>query len=304
MSLRAAFEGSLKADTLAMPVHWYYDRAALDLDYPELFPPQAPKEFHPDSIFWRSHYEALNEKGEIIHDKSAWGERGIHYHRNLSAGENTMNFKLAQALYDQVTEAGNYDIERWAETYVELMLTPGWHNDTYIEEYHRGFFTRYAHGKKLLKCGIKDEHIGGLATVPALVAALADRSLDEVKPVVKAHVTLTHRHSNVLRAADCLTRLLHHIISGTPLRQALMEAAGDWFSTKKAEKWSAQPDRFIIGQRLSPACYIDQSFPASLYLAWKYHDDFDAAIEANARVGGDSCHRGAVVGSLVAANVS
>jgi len=41
--------------------------------------------------------------------------------------------------------------------------------------------------------------------------------------------------------------------------------------------------------------------PVSLYLAWKYHDDFDAAITANAMVGGDNCHRGAVVGSLLGA---
>ena len=41
--------------------------------------------------------------------------------------------------------------------------------------------------------------------------------------------------------------------------------------------------------------------PASLYLARKYHDDFDAAITANAMVGGDNCHRGAVVGALVGA---
>ncbi|MGC6426148.1 MAG: ADP-ribosylglycohydrolase family protein [Akkermansiaceae bacterium] len=304
MSLTAAYEGSLAADALAMPVHWYYDRPALDRDYPDLLPLQAPKPFHPDSIFWRSHYEPVNEKGDIIHDKSAWGERGIHYHRNLSAGENTMNFKLAQALYDQVRKSGRYEIEAWARQYVHLMLTPGWHDDTYIEEYHRGFFTRYAQGKPLLKCGIRDEHIGGLATVPALVAALDQTPLEEVRPIIKSHVALTHRHSNVLRAADCLTRLLHHLRDGTPLRQALMEAAGDWFSTKKAEKWSRQPDRIIIGERLSPACYIDQSFPASLYLAWKYHDDLAAAIEANARVGGDSCHRGAVVGSLVAAQNS
>jgi ADP-ribosyl-[dinitrogen reductase] hydrolase len=41
--------------------------------------------------------------------------------------------------------------------------------------------------------------------------------------------------------------------------------------------------------------------PASLYLVWKYHQDFEAGILANARVGGDNCHRGAVVGSLLAA---
>ena len=41
--------------------------------------------------------------------------------------------------------------------------------------------------------------------------------------------------------------------------------------------------------------------PASLYLAWKYHDDFEAGILANAVVGGDNRHRGAVGGSLLGA---
>jgi hypothetical protein len=38
-----------------------------------------------------------------------------------------------------------------------------------------------------------------------------------------------------------------------------------------------------------------------LYLCWKYHHDAEAGILANAMVGGDNCHRGAVVGSLLAA---
>lgn len=44
-----------------------------------------------------------------------------------------------------------------------------------------------------------------------------------------------------------------------------------------------------------------ESMPAALYLVWKYHDDFDAGILANAMVGGDNCHRGAVVGPLLGA---
>lgn len=297
----AAYHGSLIADALAMPVHWYYNREAMDRDYPILNRYLPPLEHHPDSILWRSEYKALNEKSEILHDQARfWGQRDVHYHRNLRAGENTVNFKLAQALYAEVSQGSNYDPLDWIERYIELMLTPGWHRDTYLEEYHRAFFTRYAQGKNVLKCGISDEHIGGLATVPALLAALPE---GDHRQTVKTHITLTHRHSNVLRAGDCLTRLLQFISDGTPLREALMNQAGDWFSTRKANDWSRQPDRVIIGQRLSPACYIDQSFPASLYLAWKYHDDFTGAVIANAKVGGDSCHRGTVVGSLVAAEI-
>jgi len=294
--MNAAHQGSLIADALSLPVHWYYDRDALDRDYPDLSDFQNPLPQHSGSILWRSSYEVLNEKGDILHDQAKyWGQRGIHYHQNLKAGENTVNFQLASLLY----QMESYSPESWLELYVAKMLTPGWHRDTYLEEYHRAFFTRYAQGKPLLKCGIKDEHIGGLAHVPTLVAKFSGMEREELRQLVKTHVALTHRHSNVLRAADCLTRLLLEIESGTSIPDAIKALAGDWFSTKKATAWARQPDRTIIGEKLSPACYIDQSFPASLYLAWKYHDNFTAAITANARVGGDNSHRGAVVGSLV-----
>ena len=295
-----AYQGALVADALAMPVHWYYDRAELDQDYPDLKEFRKPLALHTGSILWRSSYEPLNEKGNILHDQAQyWGQPKIHYHQNLTAGENTVNFKLSRELYHQVNTNKDYSEENWLELFVEKMLTPGWHRDTYLEEYHRGFFTNYAKGKQLRKCGIKDNHIGGLAQVPALVTALTGQPRETVREHVKHHVTLTHRHSNVLRAADCLTRLLLDIADGVSLRDAVMQSAGDWFSTKKAIKWSSRPDREVVGRVLSSACYIDQSFPAALYLAWKYHDDFTGAIIANALVGGDSCHRGAVVGSLV-----
>ena len=179
-SLIPAYHGSLIADALAMPVHWYYNRQALDRDYPDLTVFTSPLKLHPDSILWRSQYSCLNEKGNILHDQACfWGQPDIHYHQNLLAGENTANYKLARLLYAQVTEAGGYSENAWLELYIEKMLTPGWHRDTYLEEYHRGFFTRYSQGKDPRKCGIKDEHIGGLATVPALVAALQGRDRDE-----------------------------------------------------------------------------------------------------------------------------
>ncbi|MGB6223188.1 ADP-ribosylglycohydrolase family protein [Haloferula sp.] len=297
-----AYLGSLAADALSMPVHWYYDRSALIDEYGQVSHYLAPRNPHSGSILWRSHYEALNEKGEILHDQARyWGVRGIHYHQFLKAGENTLNYQLATELVRFSIANGGYDADQWLDRYAEVMLTPGWHRDTYLEEYHRGFFTNYAKGKPLRKCSIRDEHIGGLAQVPALCFVLRDLDLPELRKQVKEHVGLTHSHANVLRAADTLSRLLFRIAEGIPLREAIQREAGDWISGTKAEKWSSQPDTTIIGQRYSPACYIAESMPASLYLAWKYHDNFDAGITANAMVGGDNCHRGAVVGSLLGA---
>ncbi len=130
---------------------------------------------------------------------------------------------------------------------------------------------------------------------------LRDASYEELRAKVKEHVGLTHAHANVLRAADTLARLLFRIREGLSLREAIQREAGDWISGTKAEKWTDQPDTYIIGQRFSPACYIAESMPASLYLCWKYHQNAELGILSNAMVGGDNCHRGAVVGSLLAA---
>lgn len=297
-----AFLGSLVADAVSMPVHWYYDREALRAEYGEITGYLAPKHPQTGSILWRSHYTPLNEKGEILHEQAVfWGQRDIHYHQFLEAGENTLNFKLAAELVRFSENLGGYDPDAWIAHYIDFMLTPGNHRDTYVEEYHRGFFTHYAMGKATRKCAIRDEHIGGLAQVPALCHVMRDAELSEVRAMVKEHVGLTHAHANVQRAADTLVRLLFRIRDGDSLRDAIRREAGDWISGNKADGWLMQPDTHVIGQRFSPACYIAESMPASLYLAWKYHDDFDAGITANAMVGGDNCHRGAVVGSLLGA---
>lgn len=298
----AAYHGSLIADALAMPVHWYYNTEALKRDYGHVDRFLEPKATHADSILWRSEYHALNEKGDILREQAQyWGKRGIHYHQFLRAGENTLNFKLARELYGFVREHGSYDPDAWLERYIARMLEPGWHRDTYVEEYHRAFFTRYAQGKKPRKCGISDEHIGGLSQVPALCAALEGMALQDLRSTVKLHVGLTHAHANVLRAADTLVRLLWSVVHGGTLHEAIRAEGGDWISGNKAEGWLHQADEHVIGRRFSPACYIADAMPASLYLVWKYHRDFAAGVIANAMVGGDSCHRGSVIGSLLGA---
>lgn len=295
-----AHAGALVADALAMPAHWYYDRAAIRRDYGELSRYMAPKNPHPDSILWRSRYTAPNAHGEILHEQAAyWGRPGVHYHQFLAAGENTLNFQLARLLYRQVVDAGHYDIDAWLMAYIDFMRTPGRHRDTYVEECHRGFFMRLAQGIPPRLCGIEDVHIGGLASVPALFAALPTADFADLRGIVSMHVGLTHRHPRVLKAADTLVGLLAAVAAGRPLRAAIEDQAADWIAPRRLHAWAAGDDLDIIGLYLSPACYIDQAFPAALYLAWKYHDNFTAGVIANAHVGGDNCHRGAVVGSLL-----
>ena len=296
-----AFLGSLVADAVAMPVHWYYDREALDRDYGAITGYREPKSPHPDSILWRSSYVAPNEKGEILHDQAPyWGKRGIHYHQFLKAGENTLNQKLAVELAEFVLARGGYDPAAWCDRYIEFMRTPGRHRDTYVEEYHRIFFTNLARGAKPLACGGPDVHIGGLVAVPAILAALAgSTSPVELRSVVQTHVGLTHKDAGVLAAADALVKMLLDVAGGASLRDSILEHGSAWISKAKLRQWDDHADRIVVGRILSPACYIPDAFPAALFLAWRHADEFRAGVVANASVGGDNCHRGAVVGSLL-----
>jgi len=284
-----------------MPVHWYYDRAALHRDYGVVRDYLAPRNPHPDSILWRSEYTPLNERGDILHEQAQyWGQRGIHYHQFLRAGENTLNLQLARVLLDSLSALGRYDGEDYLQRYLEFMLTPGRHRDTYVEECHRKFFTAYARGTKPRKCGGSDIHIGGLAHVGVL-CAFGGEDVAATREVVREHVQLTHRAPEVLKAADSLVQILGAVVAGGALREAIFTHGSDWLSPRTAQQWLREPDEVVIGQRVSPACYIADAFPASLYLAWKYADDFEAGIIANTNLGGDNCHRGAVVGALLGA---
>ena len=83
------------------------------------------------------------------------------------------------------------------------------------------------------------------------------------------------------------------------LRDAIELHGSSFVSRGALDTWSQLEDRDVVGRHLTTACYLPESFTASLYLAWKYHEDFTAGILANARCGGDNAHRGAVVGALL-----
>jgi ADP-ribosylglycohydrolase len=224
----------------------------------------------------------------------------VHYHQFLRAGENTLNMQLALELLASLRERGGYDRGDYTRRYIDFMTTPSKHYDTYLEECHRNFFTKYARGKKPEDCGGEDIHIGGLAHVPVLAAWYAN---DEPAALaaVREQVRVTHRGVMVETAARDLTKMLVAILNGAPVRESIEKFGNGWVGRKKLEAWAARPDEEVIGAVLSPACYLEDSFPASLFLAWKYADSLESALVTNANLGGDNCHRGIVVGALVGA---
>lgn len=293
--------GAFAGDALAMPAHWYYDRGALQRAYGTITDFVDPRNPHPDSILWRSSYAAPNPKGEILHDQAVfWGKRGVHYHQFLRAGENTINLQLALELMESLRSCGGYNPDDYLRRYISFMTTPGRHRDTYLEECHRNFFQNFARGKKPSDCGTQDIHIGGLAHVPVLAAWFAGDEAQALE-AVRTHVRLTHRGESVETAARDLTRMLVAVLGGADLRASIEEFGKGWIGGRKLREWAPREDDEVIGPVLSPACYLDDAFPASLFLAWKHADNLETALVSNANLGGDNCHRGVVVGALCGA---
>ncbi len=298
-----ALWGLFIGDALAMPVHWYYDRAALRRDYGEVRDYLAPRNPHPGSILWRSHYEPLDPDADILHDQARyWGQPGVHYHQFLEAGENTLNLQLVHLLLDQIADEG-YDPDRYLAAMVAFLRTPGSHRDTYVEEWLRGFFDNRARGRDLRECGVQEKHVGGLAGAVALLC-LGDDDPDRARAVARGHLALTHPGKLMRDAIDAVADVILPVLAGEPLRE-VVDRAGDGSKNpllqRPLERWERLDDLEAIGRKMSPACYVDDAVPAILYLARKYHDDPEQALVANTMVGGDNCHRGVVLGALLGA---
>ena len=319
--IRGALWGMFVADALAMPVHWYYNIAALQRDFGVIRDYQAPKAEHPNSIMslastgrgGRGSQDGDVVGGVILKGKRQhWGQANRHYHQGMQAGDNTLNLLCARVLLRTLAAVGRYDPADYLREYVAFMTAPDSHNDTYAESCHRDFFANYARGLAPERCAGTEGHdtasIGGLAVLPPVIfAALRQGDPAAASAAALIQLRLTHRSSKLERHALEYSDLLVHLVQDAsariaPLARAAAERLG-FPATAVIERirLNRQSDRDVIGGLLSSACYIDQSLPAVLYLAARYPDDFEAALIANANVGGDNCHRGAVLGALLGA---
>ncbi|NNL74882.1 MAG: ADP-ribosylglycohydrolase family protein [Desulfobacterales bacterium] len=301
---RGTLYGLCIGDALAMPVHWYYNRQALFEDYGLVTDYLAPRNPHPDSILWRSEYVAPNSKGEILHAQAQyWGQKNIHYHQFLKAGENTLNVKICRLLIESLNQNNAYREDDFLKRYISFMTTPGNHQDTYIEECHRNFFANYAIGRPLRMCGLEEKHIGGLIGIVPVVVFYFNRP-EKAREAALAHLALTHPGPKMETAGTLIIDILLAVLNGTPLKAAILEnleAQKNPLLGYPFLKWLDDPDDWVVGPRFSTACYVEDSVPAVIYLALKYHDDPQRALIVNTNLGGDNAARGSVLAALLGA---
>ena len=110
--------GMFVGDALAMPVHWYYDVAAMQRDFGIVRDYQAPREYHPSSIMPLASTGAAgrgSQQGEVVGSvilhgkKHLWGQPNRHYHYGLQPGDNTLNLLCMRVLLRTMNTTGRYD---------------------------------------------------------------------------------------------------------------------------------------------------------------------------------------------------
>jgi ADP-ribosylglycohydrolase len=321
----AALASLFVGDSLAMPVHWYYNTADIERAFPGGIKEfEAAPEFHPSSIMslhstqrgGRSGHGGPSDSQEIVGTvilkgrQHLWGQANRHYHHGMQAGDNTLNAHCARVLMRSIIAGnGHYSRDHFLQSYIEFMTAdPPRHGDTYAESYHRGFFANLVAGKPPHQCGARTHDtpsMGGLVTIGplAMSALLRGTALSAVQATCREHLFLTHPDDALGHICDGYVAL----IAGLLLRPAdespdrhLLEAAQTTMGIDLARMVErARTDRDIVGGKYSTACYISDSWPSLLYLAYKYRGDLKAALLANTNLGGENAHRGAVLGGIV-----
>jgi len=87
------------------------------------------------SSFFPSSIRQPNRKSDIMTGMERYhSQRGVHPHRSLKKGMNTLNAQTAQVLLKSIAETGTYDRDDFLNKFIEYMLSDREMKDTYIDD--------------------------------------------------------------------------------------------------------------------------------------------------------------------------
>lgn len=318
--IRGAIYGTLIADALAAPSHWYYGgEPQVRQDYGRIEGYVKPKTKLAGSILNLSNTGGAgrgSSDGDIIgsviyHGKKKFWEKGgdYHYHQSLEAGDNTLEALLMRRVVRVVGESeGKLDENAIRDDYVKFMTTPDTHNDTYCSTSHRMFFANWKKGVEAKLCPDNDHHnvdaCDALTTsIPAALMFPEDKDAEEAVGKV---VLITRNSPLSVRYGQAFAHMLRQIVlKGEDVRKAVEENA------------KTLGIRLPVDSSPDPvqACYMTQSYPAVLFMARKYAPEggqknqkaqnmaaseaFLNGVLANANRGGENVATGALIGALL-----
>jgi ADP-ribosylglycohydrolase len=284
--LRGAIWGQFVGDAAALGTHWIYDLSELQRLYPGgINGFEAPKEGH--------------------------------YHFGKQPGDQTHYGDGALVLLESLAKEGKFDAKAFGRSFVEA-FRPGIYSG-YIDQATRGtlenfqtFATANPSDNFDFQQGADDDQLAAASRLAALtVRYWNDPSLFSI--VEKATRVCQNNDQTVAYMkfnAVLLSELLQRRDVHTALRRAeeqtlAVEPQRGQEIRRKTREALEETLNEVTEATLTfgQACPLPKSFPSSIHALLKHPDDFESAILAVLRAGGDSAGRASMVGAWLGAHL-
>jgi ADP-ribosyl-[dinitrogen reductase] hydrolase len=280
--LRGAVWGQFVGDAAALGTHWIYDLEEMGKLYP----------------------------GGVNGFETPQPE---HYHYGKQPGDQTHYGDGALVLLESIAREGQFDTKAFGRSFVERFSTYSGYIDQATQgtlENYRAFVERQPAETFEFQDGADDDQLATGSRLAALVTRhwndrdLLARTEQATRVCQNNATTIAYMKFNALLLAElfrgrdvhtALHRVEEQIVSveprfGREVRQKSREALEETINEVVEATLS-------FGQ----SCPLPHSFPSSIQALLKHTDDFETAILATLRAGGDSAGRAAMLGGWLGA---
>ncbi len=283
--LRGAVWGQFVGDAAALGTHWIYDLDELE-------------QFYPAGV---NGFEAPKER---------------HYHFGRNPGDQTHYGDGALVLLESLAKEGRFDARAFGRSFVEI-FRPGSYSG-YLDKATKGTLENYQAFLKShsaedfdFQQGADDDQLAAASRLaalavrywndPSLLAVVEQatrvcQNKDETVAYMKFHALLL---SELFNSRDLQTS-----IHNTEEQTEASEATNREVMSKVAQARDQISNQVVKATLVfGQACPLPRSFPSSIHAILKHPDDFQGAILATLRAGGDNAGRASMVGAWLGAHL-
>lgn len=274
--------GALIADSAALGLHWLYDPGRI------------------------AQIEKKQNIAFLTPDPGNYADtKGFFAHGGKTAGDSSGYGEICLLMLKHYAAHGEFDRMVY-QTEFRNLFGPGGAYRGYVDSPTR---------QTLLKLiplvpedypeisGADDDQFAALASV-AVVTALHTGSTDSLLTKIEQIVRLTNDNATAVTAAQYAGAVLAAVLDGKPVEQALAQslphAKGELGTLLEDALAMDTLDSVRAAQRFGSACHVLEGLPVIVHIL-RHATNYQQAVEANIRAGGDSCGRAIMLGAIVAA---
>jgi ADP-ribosyl-[dinitrogen reductase] hydrolase len=284
--LRGAVWGQFVGDAAALGTHWIYDLAEL-------------QQLYPDGV----HGFEDPQEG--------------HYHFGKQPGDQTHYGDGALVLLESLAQEGRFDERAFGRSFVEI-FRPGAYSG-YIDQATRGTienFQAFAESNPVdefdFQHGADDDQLAAASRLAGLIVRY--KNDPNLLTVVERVTRVCQNNNRTVAYMKFHALLLTELLDGRDVHAALHRAEEQISavepqlteeSRRRIQEAAEKIHHEVIETTLAfgQACPLPKSFPSSIHVLLKHPDDFESAILATLRAGGDNAGRASMVGAWLGARL-